>query len=434
MPKVLIVGGGWAGLSAATRLVESGWEVVLCERAPELGGRSTSFLDRTTGEYLDHGPHLFAGAYTRSLELLGVWGSAVLIDFDAGSCPIWLGRDGEATALDLGNGTIAAGLSLWRAGIAGWGDISGVKRLWKLVESFDSESSSKLTVGDLLREAGVSQGVTGFIRMLTLAVMNLSPEQAAAAPMVRTIKEGLLVGGSAARLGIALKPLREIIAVPAQRFLVGRRVEVRTSCAVRSIKQVGAKMLIDFDAGSVSAEAVVLSVPPDQAAALLDGTISQKIFAGLRSFEYSPIVGMHMEFDRPVLPYRMAYLASGAGEWIFARGDQQQGRWAKMSAVVSAPPSRQDLSDEELLKRLQLNLREALPSVSGANVSQAKVIRTVKATVALTPANLKLRSSSGKIADRIYVAGDWCETGLPATIESAARSGWDAAGELLSGN
>lgn len=421
--SVTIIGGGWAGLAAATELIDHGFAVKLFERAPNLGGRASSFWDDDFGEWLDNGTHLFLGAYVTSLNLLKKWGSVGGIDFNLSSEIVWMYPRGKTLKLKLGGGKLGAAKALMSFKGMSFGDKircgKAIEALVKIASvSPSSPTIADLTVAQFLSRYGIKKGSCGGLwDMLTVAVMNAPIELAALQPLSVALGKGLLSGSNAGRLGLMNVPFQDLYIQPATQYLTERGAEIVTGTGVKTI---------DFD----SADAVLLAVSPHDVIKLLPGQVLKDAdLAELKEFSGLPIVSVHINFADPVLQMPFALMPDSFAQWVFRRGDRGGGGWKNLTSVISAAPGKSDMSNSEIEKRVISEIRDCLNTSS--KIEAVRTVRTARATVTLTPEVNRLRPSVRTAVENLYIAGDWCNTGLPATIESAAVSGVAAARAII---
>ncbi|MDP8240610.1 MAG: hydroxysqualene dehydroxylase HpnE [Candidatus Hatepunaea meridiana] len=434
LPKIIIVGGGWAGLAAATKLVQSGAKVTLFERNKELGGRASSFYDSDFGEWLDDGPHIFIGAYTTALGLLETWGVQDLISFDDGDEIPFIYSNGKEIQLKLGSrgGALGAFSSLMTFKGMTFSERLKTARVAKaMLELKVINPQSEPTVADFLSKYGIKEGdCGGFWDAVTVAVMNAPTKLAGLKPLVGALKEGLLVGGKAGRIGMFLKPFQQSYIEPAKKYLIKNGVDVRIGTSVDSLIVNNDDYIAGVKTANkqLTADKVILAIPPKAVLQLLPVSWQEdSYFARLNSFRTTPIASVHITFDRPVLKSRFACLPGAFTHWVFSRGERERQGWSKVSTVISNVPGKNEMTLEEIEKAVLKDLLKRLPEASNANVKHIRGIRTMNATVLLEPGSELIRPISQTPIRGLFLAGDWCKTGLPATIESAARSGEQAA-------
>jgi squalene-associated FAD-dependent desaturase len=411
MSIVHIVGAGVAGLACAVRLRSSGRAVVVHEAAPQAGGRCRSFHDETLGRRIDNGNHLLLSGNRAALAYLGEIGAAdsltgptraafSFFELDsgrrwtvrpnAGRLPWWLlapsRRVPDSAAADY-----LRGLALARAGPE-----------TTVAECFD-------TASPLYRR---------FWAPLAVAVLNTDPEEAAARLLWPVVAETFGRGEAATRPRIAAEGLSQSFVDPALAAIAAAGGEVRLSERLRAIESTDGRVVsLDFGHRGVAlgaGDAVVLAVPPASASELLPFIEAPRASR--------PIVNAHFRLDRapeagqgaPILG-----LIGGAAQWLFLRGDV-------VSVTVSAARDLVEAPAEEIAARLWRDVAQAL-ALDTDPPPPCRVVKERRATFAQVPAELPRRAPTRTRLANLFLAGDWTDTGLPATIEGAIRSGHAAA-------
>ncbi|MEO1191423.1 MAG: hydroxysqualene dehydroxylase HpnE [Pseudomonadota bacterium] len=407
-----IVGAGLAGLSAAIRLAQSGWEVRLYEAAPQAGGRCRSYYDRGLGVTLDNGNHLVLSGNTAVMDYLRAIGAEdQLIGPGEAVYPFYDLDRGEAFTVSINDGRLPWWLFRATDRVPGTKP-SDYLRLLRL-----ARAKPEASVAGCLPERDALW--RGFFEPMTVATLNTQPHEASAQLLWRILAGSFLKGGAASQPLIAKTSLAATFVDPALatlerlggRFLSGWRLRA-LDCGTSAAEA------LHFDRESVAVtpeDLVILALPPWNLRDLLPG------FAG--DFEPRPIVNAHMVLpqeaplpaERPVLG-----LLGGTAEWIFARG-------RVVSLTVSAAEALDLVSQEELAARLWSDTARAL-GLPLAPQPKIRIIREKRATFAATPAAEAQRPAALTGFKNLCLAGDWTDTGLPATIEGALRSGVNAAG------
>jgi squalene-associated FAD-dependent desaturase len=398
--KVAVVGGGLAGLSAALELVDAGHDVLLLEARPTLGGKVQT-LPRREGDPdppPDNGQHVALGCfeqYLAFLERIGSAGSAVRVPLDL---PVVDERGRVAT--------IGYGLPpLLRYRHLSLGDRL---RIAALVTRLPRLEVGRETFGDFLRRHGQSPtAIARFWDVFIRPALNLRTDEADAGAAVFTVLTAMRSGRAASDLILPAAPLGDMHGGSARRALEEAGAEVRTDARVGELDE-------------VEADAIVLAVPPGEASRLLEEDWS---------FEPSPIVSVHLLFDRRLLEQHTALLGSPV-HWIFDRGrltghEPEQGQY--LTVISSGVPELMELRGRDLLDVI---VREVRDRFGTAQVLWSRVSREPEATIALRPG--VERPAPGVVREGIALAGAWTDTGWPATMEGAVRSGRSAARTLLS--
>ncbi len=431
---VIIVGGGWAGISAAARAVDHGLSAVLLEAAPQLGGRCFSFYDRRFGEWLDNGVHVFIGAYREALSLLRRWKMDKAVDFKAAESIHWQDAAGWEAVLETGINPLSSGLGLMQFRALSLGErLAAARCTWRMgKEKLDTLPS--LTVAEYLRRQGIdAHGAGGLWEAICLAALNASPERADIRPLIAAVQEGLLLGGQSGRLGILTQPFRQLLSEPALNYLTQTGVMVRLRTRAHELLSGNDGEVTGVRAGAerLLAGRIILALPPREVYRLVKPLWGDALWVEiLDRWEYSTITSAHLTFDRPVFPRLPMFLQDSCCHWLFGRGEREKEGWRRVSTVVS---SAKEESAQFIAFRTIHELRERFLQAGGAAVAEIKVVRNRRATVLLAPGTRSLRPSPTTSVMGLSLAGDWCDSELPATIESAARSGRRAIEEIITG-
>jgi squalene-associated FAD-dependent desaturase len=456
--KVVVVGGGFAGLAAAIALQERRHDVVLLERRGVLGGRATSLRDAVTGEDVDNGTHLMLGAYGATLDLLRRAGALDLVALQPGLKLEWRDEKG-ATALECP--PLGAPLHLV-AGILGLRVPLAVKlqaiRLGLAVRF--GKRPTGLTLAEYFRRCGQGPSVRRLLwDPLALAILNEPVERAAAVLFHRVFEEAFLRDNRASRLAL-LRRGWGVLFERLARYLEGRGGTVRRGARVDEIlvegaqatgvrytqragtreevagRREGAAGRREEAAGRApstrveAADAVVSAVPAHALRGLLPGEWrTREPFAALERFSSSPIVSIEIWLDRVVVDRPMLGLRDSEVEWVFDKGrlHGREGAPQHLAFVVSAAYRSAPKPNAELVAAATGALGRCFPAMATAHVQRALVLREPLATFASSPELEPLRPEPDTPIPGLFLAGDWTNTGLPATIEGAVRSGQRAA-------
>jgi squalene-associated FAD-dependent desaturase len=449
--KIVVVGGGFAGLAAAISLQERRHDVVLLERRGVLGGRATSFRDAVTGEDVDNGTHLMIGAYAATLDLIRRASAEDLL-LDQPNLRIeWIDDEGT-TALDCP--PFAAPLHLL-FGLVGLRVPLRVKlqalRLGLAVRF--GRAPVGLTLAEYFRRTG--QGETARRLLwdpLALAILNETPERAPAVLFHRVYQEAFLRDHRASRF-VFLQRGWGVLFERLARYFEGRGGVVRRGALAEGIELESGRVSgvryaqrseerRDVQAGRAPepgwepAAAVVCAVPAHALPPLLPEEWRERPpFAGLERLGRSPIVSVEMWLDRVVVDHLMLGLRDSEVEWVFDKGRLfgREGAPQHLAFIVSAANQSAPKKKGELVAAAETALRRYFPAMADATVERTLVLREPDATFAPSPETEELRLGATTPIDGLYLAGDWTNTGLPATIEGAVRSGERAAERARAG-
>jgi len=411
MATVHIVGAGLAGLACAVRLAGRGAAVALYEATDHAGGRARSFHDATLDRVIDNGNHLMLAGNRSAMAFLDAIGArSTLIVPDDPAIPFMDLDTGERWAVRPNRGPVP--WWLWSAGRRAPGTTAGDY----LAGLRFGTAGGNATVDEAL--AGHDAGFRRFWEPLAVAVLNTETAAAAGRLMWPLMTEIFARGGAASRPCIARDGLSASLVDPALAYLAARRVSVRFGARLRAVEAADGRAAALRFAGAEDVaigpgDAVVLALPPAAAAQLLPGTPAPD--------EFRPIVNAHFRVEDPDEPTGapLLGLVGGAAHWLFFRHDI-------VSVTVSAATDMVDRPADEIAARLWHDVARALGR-QGAPVPPVRVVKEKRATFAQTPAQLRKRAGPRTALANLFLAGDWTDTGLPATIESAVRSGHRAA-------
>jgi squalene-associated FAD-dependent desaturase len=411
-----VVGGGLAGLAAALELVDAGHEVTLLEARPTLGGAVQTLPERDgdPDPPPDNGQHIALGCCTEYLGFLERIGQAESVRREPLSLPV-IAEDGSVAR--IAPGTLAL-LRYRHVSLVERLAIGRVaRRLGRLVpDEHDGE-----TFAALLRGLGQSQAaIDRFWDVFLRPALNLRSEEVSAAPALFTVQTALLGERSASDLVLPVAPLGAMHGEAAGRALAERGGTVRTGARVTALD---ARAAVLADGGRVEGDLVVVALPPEEGAALLDEPAPE--------LEDSPIVSVHLLFDRPVLRFELAALLGSPAHWVFDRGrltGRTPGRGQYLTVVASGVP---DLLEVRGRGLVDLMAGELTRRLGPAELLWSRVSREPAATFAARPGTHARRRGVDTGRPGVARAGAWTDTGWPATMEGAVRSGRDAARHLL---
>jgi zeta-carotene desaturase len=444
-PDVIVVGAGFAGLSAASTLAAAGARVLVLEARPRLGGRATAFSDRETGELVDNGQHVLFGCYRQSLAFLQLIGAREnvrsqpalqLVCYDeAGGrsvlrCPR-LPPPLHLVAGVLGWSAIPLGerLSSVRAGLA----IAAASRQARRTGAVSTRRAGQ-TVQEWLDRVGQGPTLQEWLwRPLAVAALNQQPSHAAANAFIRVLTEMFAPDPQAAAIVLPVKPLHEMYAEPARRFIASRGGEVRTSSLARVCIENGAVRRVDTRDGRFTAPAVIAAVPWFALRNLFTGDVPRSlapVLAAAAQMDAMPIVTVNLWYDRPVLHDAFVGLPGRTMQWVFDKRVAFGGAASHLSLVSSGAFEIVRMSNDELTRLAAGEVERSLPAARGIWPLRATVVREKQSTFSLAPGQPARPGNRTGVAG-LVLAGDWTDTGLPATIESAVISGTRAASAIL---
>jgi zeta-carotene desaturase len=454
---VAVVGGGIAGLAAATALAEAGKRVVVLEARGELGGRATAFRDRETGELVDNGQHVLFGCYHDTFAFLRRIGAEGNVRVQPSLEVPYLDTDGRRSVLRCPRWPAPLHLL---GGVFGWDalTLSAKLRVLSLAPAlrpapFRLNTRFRLkaeATGDprsfrLQAEETVSawldrHGQRGRIREwlwepLAIAALNEAPDAAAAAPFIEVLARMFRGARTNASIALPATPLHDMYALPSRRYIDRHGGEVRVNALARVRVEGGRVAGVDVRGEPVAAAAVVAAVPWFALGSLLAGDVGPMapILANAAAMTAKPIVTVNLWYDRTVMPGGDEFvgLPGRQMQWVFDKRRVFGEAASHLSLVASGADA---LAPQQNAALVELAAREVAASIPGARdavLVRGTVVREKRATFSVAPGQPPRPGVTTPIAG-LFLAGDWIDTGLPATIESAAIAGHRAAQAVLS--
>jgi squalene-associated FAD-dependent desaturase len=431
--KAVVVGGGLAGIAAALELADGGAEVTLLEARPRLGGATFSF--ERDGRLLDNGQHVALRCCTAYLAFLERIGAADRLFLQPrlrvtvlrpGKPEAELARNGLPTPLHLLP-------TLLRYAPLSFRDRLGAIRAAAAMRSLDPDDPAldEWTFGDWLRAHGQSsRAVEALWDLICLPTVNLPADEASLAVAAKVFRTGLLDAADASDLGVPAVPLAELHGEPALVALGRAGVLVRSGAAARSIRRGDQAVEVTTDTGVEEADVVVAAVPHTAVAGLVPaGAIDADALERLGT---SPIVNLHVHYDRRVLDHPFAAALDSPLQWLFDRTASSGVAEGQLVAIsLSHAVDETGKSVAELRERYLPELERLLPRAREARVLDVAVTHEPRATFRAGPGSRRLRPGARTPVPGLYLAGAWTDTGWPATMEGAVRSGLDAARAAL---
>src|SRR5690348_1913870 len=443
---VLIIGGGLAGLAAGVALAEAGCRVRLLEQKPYLGGRARSFRDAATGSIVDNGQHLFMGCYHATLKFLDAIGTADAISFDPQLRVRFLDSNKKLTELRCPSFPapwhLLAGVCLSDSFTLG--EKMDVLRLGRALRTAKDANDSTgvldhMTVEEWLSALGQRESLRrNFWDLLCIAAMNEDPEITSALLFRRVLRLALFSSPLDSRLGIPCKGLSDCYTDTAARAITGRGGSVELRRDVRALLVSngvchGVKLA---DGAVIEAQIVLSAAPWHVLPGLLPADVvkSEPAFSRILDLRPAPIISIYIWFDRPVTDLEFVGLRGTTVQWLFNKGSILGSGENYISLVLSGAHRHVERSKEDLLEMALDELRNLLPGMRDARLTHSLVIKERFATFSPCVGVDALRPSAATPIRGLYLAGDWTDTGLPATIEGAVQSGYTAAEAILHPN
>ncbi len=408
---VHIIGAGISGLSAGVRLAEAGHRVHVHEATQAVGGRCRSYFDGATGLTIDNGNHLLLSGNRHALDYASTIGSASGLVGPAKAEFSFIDlRESRQWMLRLNDGRVPLWVFDANSRVPGT-----TPRDYFALAPLVWASTDRL-VGDTIACEGTLYD--RLVQPLLLAALNIDPPKGSAGLAGAIVRETLLAGGKACRPLVARNGLSSVLVDPAIAYIEGRGGSVRIGRELRELVREGGRVTAlkfgDDDVALAPGDAVVLAVPARAAAGLVPGLSAPTKFRA--------IVNAHFRYEPPAHLPPLLGVVGGLVEWLFAFPQ-------RLSVTVSDGERLIDAPREELARAIWADVCKA--ARIEANLPPWQIVRERRATFEATPEQHALRPGATTSWTNLFLAGDWTDTGLPATIEGSVRSGDRAADHVL---
>ncbi|MCL5005458.1 MAG: hydroxysqualene dehydroxylase HpnE [Acidobacteria bacterium] len=438
---IIIVGGGFAGLAAGVALAEAGRSVLLLEQKSYLGGRARSFQEATTGSVVDNGQHLLMGCYHATLKFLGTIGTRDTINFEPQLRVQFLDPTRKVTELRCPNlpspwhlmcGVFFSNSFSFNQKL----DVLRMGRVLRAGKNSSANATDRLTVEEWLRTLGQSERLRrDFWDLICIAAMNEDPRIASAVLFEHVLRRALFSSPFDSRLGIPRKGLSDCYTDAAVATIRARggQVELRQDVRGLLISEGVCKGVRIADGTVIEGKTVVSAVPWYVFPGFLPSGMvsSDAFFSRLPRLAPAPIISIYLWFDRPVTELDFAGLRGTTIQWLFNKGRLMGTGQSYISLVLSGAHEHIGRSKEDLRNIVLRELAALLPEVRSAKLLHSLVIKERFATFSPCVGVDSMRPSARTPIRGLYLAGDWTDTGLPATIEGAVQSGYTAAQMIL---
>jgi squalene-associated FAD-dependent desaturase len=453
-PHVVVVGAGLAGLAAALGCLDRGARVTVVERRRRLGGLTWSF--EHDGCSVDNGQHVFlrcCTAYRDFLHRIGSDGDVELQDrldltvlrpSRAGRAPTTarLRRVSLPAPLHLGPALAAYRLLPLRDRLR-----LGLAALPLRTVDLEDPALDRETFGAWLARHGQSPlAVARLWDLITLPTVNLPAAEASLAMAAKVFQTGLLRQPDAADVGWSCVPLGRLHGERAAAALRRGGAELVTGERVRRVDPVDAGpetlpaeprrsqsgFAVRTEQRTIDADAVVVALPPEEAAAVLpSGSFAHQ--GRITELGSSPIVDVHLRYDRPVTSLPLAAALDCRAQWIFdrTRSSGLEGPGQYLAVSISAAEAEVGRHPERLASEVAAEVARLYPRAATARLTGTFVTKEPRATWRAVPGTARLRPPSASAHPGLALAGAWTDTGWPATMEGAVRSGVSAARTCL---
>ncbi|MFA6977737.1 MAG: hydroxysqualene dehydroxylase HpnE [Ignavibacteriaceae bacterium] len=425
MKKCLVVGGGLAGLSASVYLAKNNIQVQLIEASPKFGGRAYSFVDEKSGNEIDNGQHLLLGCYYETIKLIKLLSAEDQFYFQKRLEINFIDQNKKEYHLKTAKLPYPFGLL---AGLLSYHALSlldkiKIKTLISTLLFTDSNKYSDVSVLDWLKKNRQNErSIKAFWEVIGVGALNSQLQNASANIFIDILKVIFLNGNKAAAMIIPKVGLSKAFIEPALNFLQSSKTELSLSEKLLEISIAQNKAIAGFtDKGTINDfDAMIIAVP----SYALD-KINEKyliIDNDKTDLTTSSILTLHLWLKENKLKKPFYAFIDSRLHWVFNHGEY-------ITTVTSNADELIEKSQEELFSIISVELSTYL-GITRENISHYKIIKEKRATFIPNKENLLKRPSVKTKLENVFLAGDWTNTGLPATIEGAIKSGNTAAEEV----
>lgn len=438
--KLVVVGGGLAGCSAALALARSGHSVTLVESKSRLGGRASSYTDQETGLSIDYCQHVGMGCCSHLIQWIDMLGQKAL----------WLrqpvlhfyGPDGRVQTLrSLPCVPAPLHLASWLLRWPGlnWSDrvriawaMNALNRIQLSKESVNLDGVSAL---EWLQSQGQSrQSLEHFWGTILVSALGESLDRVGLLSMVKVLQDGFLRKRDAFHLLIPQRPLDELFGSRVHSTLIEGGVDVVLSAGSTRLdwKENRCVAVHLADGRRIAGDKFILAVPWHGLSALLGDCPIERlthVATDAGQLNASPISGVHTWWDRAWLPTPHAVIVGRLCQWVFSHADPNSlAKEAHYYQVVISASRSLPKGDVQAVRRLiESDLKAVFPAARAAQLLRIRSVTDPQAVFSVAPNTELLRPPLGNMYSNISLAGDWMRTGWPATMESALLSGFAAA-------
>jgi len=430
--SVTVIGGGIAGLSASVFLAKEGFTVSLYEASPKLGGRTYSFYDKQFGGTIDNGQHILASWYSNTFDYLKIIGTYDKLYFQKQLEVNFTNSNAENFTLRASK--LPPPLHLLK-GLLSFKVLNASDR-YAAIRMINTLKSGKLTEKELLeinvdvlfdKTSQTTRLIDSFWKPFIMAVFNSQPENTSAFMFAEIIKTGFLEKGGS-NLVLPDVFLSELLVEPAVIYLQNHNCSINTNKKIEKIN-INDNILTSLyteDKAEIKSDFYISAVEYFNVKKLING---YNILSEKDGLSPSPIVNIHLKFDKDitsVIKKRFYGIFNTKIQWVFRVNSDQ------VCVVISSAKDIAEMDKNDIILLCKTELFESFPELKNINITGERVIKEMRATFVPDKESLNKRPGNRTKFDNFYLAGDWTNTGLPATIEGAVKSARSCVNLILS--
>ena len=427
MKRTIIIGGGLSGLSAAVHLIKKNISPIIIEASPKTGGRASSHFDKDFSTNLDNGQHILMGCYFNTLDFMRtiqaednlLYQDNLHVDFvDAGG-----------NIIPLSAGDLLYPFNTLRA-LMKYAAVPLHKRLLcaaffvTCIMLYRGVNPSGLTVSRWLEANGQGREMQRVLwDFLSIGALNTSPDKADALLFRNILRQIFLRGNSAQTIILPKYDLSKTFCEPAEKFIVenGGGIKYAERLLSMQVEDGRVNTIVTNKETYNNFSDIILALPPNVLQHIDGLPVDVKANAG--QVQYSSILTFHLKLVDNQLTKPFYGLIGSPLHWVFNHGGH-------ITTVISNADEYVNTTEDDMLKIIKSELRKYL-KISPDKIQSYKIIQEKKATFVPSGEQLKLRPRAATSLTNLFLAGDWVQNGLPATIEGAILNGKNAA-QLIS--
>lgn len=422
MAKCLVIGGGFAGLSAAVYLSKNNHDVHLIEAAPKLGGRAYSFNYSPQNKIIDNGQHIMMGCYRYTLEFLKEISVLDKLEFQKKLTVNFIGKGGREFKLTAAS--VPYPINLLFA-IMNYDALSSSEkfRVVKLILNLLFTSTEKLRDKTVLEwltsEKQNDNTLKSLWEILAIGTLNASIDVASASTFAKVLKEIFFKGNKASTIILPKTGLSEMYCYAAESYIKNHGGKISLSEKLTSIDVEGYRLIkVVTNKAAYNDFDFVISTIPSYALEKVGITNSSVNFHG--EFKFSPILNIHLWLDENSFSEKFYGLINSKIHWVF-------NHQSHITITTSAADELIELDNDKIIETISNELMDYFPSLKKSMIKEFKIIKGKRATFVPSISTELNRKKITSPYQNLILAGDWTNTGLPSTIESAVKSGVNAA-------
>ncbi|MBZ5662767.1 MAG: hydroxysqualene dehydroxylase HpnE [Acidobacteriia bacterium] len=444
MKNVIVIGGGLAGLSSGVALAEAGFRVRMLEQRPHLGGRAASYV-LPGGEHVDNCQHVTLGCCTNLADFYARAGATDKIRFF--DCLYFAAPDGRRGSMQAAPlpAPLHMALSFALFPLLDWADKRAIAAALLAIARSGGRPADICSAGGgismlawLRKHRQTDRAIRRFWEVILVSALDEELDRIDAQYGIDVFWKAFLSTSSGYRIGIPCVPLGNLYD-GCKEAITKRGGEVILRAGVRGFLVAdGGVEGVEREDGSVeTADYYLSAVPQDVLPELLPPDVAERepVFSNLKNLRASPITGVHLWFDRPVMSEPFLTLVDSTTQWVFNKtqlygeGGENSGQYLQL--VISASYGLTQRSRQEIIALCLEELRGVLPATREATLVKGTVVKEMTATFSPAPGSDQWRPAQKSPLAKLFLAGDWTATGWPSTMEGAVRSGYLAAEAIL---